>query len=248
MVFCLILSSALISGMDIDSLTAALHVETGMAYIAQGLPEKAMSEFYSALEESDAAWEAHLGLARAAAVNSIWDIAEEEYITYMELCPYDHRAPLEMAEMLLGLPARHEDAVEFAEKALSLAPLDGQCWMTMAEAEASRGRINEALIWYARTISECDEYSMQARIGMGSLLYDQGDLSEAREILLPAASAGMAEAHRLLALVYLDQNDDLRARDSAARYLFLDPEGYWADSAAVYLERLSFESAPGAGE
>jgi len=248
MIVCSVLVSVLVLGMDIDSLTAALHVETGMAYFEQGLSDRAMAEFIAALEISDTARQAHLGLGRVAAANGIWDTAEEQYSTYMELCPFDCAAPLEMAEMLLGLPARHDEAVEYANIALSLAPLNGRCWMAIADGEAAAGNTGEALVWYTRTIAESEENAMQARINMGSLLYDLGDLGGAREILLPAASAGSAEANRLLALLYLEQRDNLRAMDSTARYLFLDPEGYWADSARTILERLSFESFPGGGE
>ncbi len=247
MLFAMILMVSL-TGMDVDSLTAALHVETGMAYLEQGLPDRALQEFNTALEKSDRAWDAYLGLGRIAVLNSAWGTAEEHYTMYMELKPFDHRAPLELSEMFLTLPARFEEAVAYADQALTLAPLDGRCWLAVADAEAGLGNTEDAIAWYTRTIIENEELAFEARLRMGSLLFQQGDLSGSREVLLPAASAGMAEAHRLLSLIYLEQHDHLRAIDNINRYLFLKPNGLWADSARQYLEELSFESAAGIRE
>lgn len=246
--FFTILLMVSLTGMDVDSLTAALHVETGMAYLEQGLPDRALEEFNTALDKSDRAVDAYLGLGRIAVINDAWGTAEENYSRYMELRPFDYRAPLEMAEMLLSLPARFDEAVEYADQALTLAPLDGRCWLVVADAEAGLGNTEDAITWYTRTIIENEELAFEARLRMGALLFDIGDLAGSREVLLPAASVGMAEAHRLLSLIYLEQGDHLRARDNINSYLFHEPNGLWADSARAYLEELSFESATGIRE
>jgi len=232
-------------GIDVDSLTAALHVETGMAYLSQGLSEKALTEFNTALELSDTAYEAYLGIGRASAIHGSWDMAEASFLEFLACKPFDHRPARELAEMLLGFPGRFQDALMYADMALALAPLDGQCRLTAADARAALGRTEEALSAYTLIINENPEFASAARLRLGGYLFEYGRLADAREVLLPAALSGEAEAHRLLCLVYLDQHDHLRARDSAGRYIFLEPNGVWADSARTILEELSFESAPG---
>ncbi len=238
----LLIISLLLSGIDIDALTADLHVETGMAFIEQGLPDKALGEFISALDMSEEAYEAHLCLARIAVINSSWATAEEEYSIYMNFKPDDFRAPLEMSEMLLALRGRSQDAFDYAELALALSPLNGVCWLAIADSEASLGNIEDATRWYSRIIIENEELADEARIRMGSLFFQHGNLADAREILLPAANSGREEAHRVLALIYMEQHDALRAIDSINRYLFLKPNGVWADSARTCLEELTSTS------
>jgi tetratricopeptide (TPR) repeat protein len=238
MTICVLMTVLLSPGLDIDLVTASLHIETGMAYINQGLTEEAFSEFTTALEISEDAVDAHLGLARVAVINCSWETAESEYETYMSLRGNDYRAPLEMAEMLLLFRNRESDALSFAKTALSLAPLKGKCWMTMARTENRLGNVEEACNWYTRVIVDDALLADDARVGMGSLLFRQGDLPGAREILLPAAANDKSEAHHLLALVYMEQNDGLRASDSINRYLVLEPNGIWADSARVCLEEI----------
>jgi tetratricopeptide (TPR) repeat protein len=235
---CFLVAAVFLAGMDVDLVTADLHVETGMAYISQGLIDEAFGEFTTALELSENAVEAHLGLARVAVINCSWDNAVSEYETYMNLKRNDFRAPLELSEMLLSLRGRAVDALDYAEVALALAPLNSRCWMSVAEAEGSLGNTEEAIRWYTRVIIEDELLAGDARVKMGSLLLQQGDLSEAREVLLPAATGGISEAHHLLALIYMEQNDDLRAIDSINRYLYLEPNGLWADSARTCMEEL----------
>jgi len=239
MSLCIAVAVLSMFGMDVDLLTANLHVETGMAYLDQGLPDKALGEFNTALEISEDAFEAHLGLARVAVINSSWNTAEEQYSLYICLQPDDCRAPLEMARMLNTTGSSPGDAMNYAEDALALDPLNGQCWLVLAESESNAGNAEQAIAWYTRTIIEKEELADEARVRMGMLHFDQGELADARELLLPAANAGREEAHHLLALIYLEQHDDLRARDSINRYLYLAPNGNWADSARIYLEELS---------
>lgn len=238
MISCFLVVVLLIQDFDVDLLSADLHVETGMAYIEQGLADKAVGEFNRALEITEDAHEAHLGLARIAVINCSWSTAEEEYLIYMNLRPDNYQAPLEMAKMLLSVYGRYPDALTLAETALSLAPLNGECWLVLADAESKLGNIEVAVTWYTRTIVENAELADEARVRMGSLLFQHGNLSEAREVLLPAASSGNAEANHILAVLYMEQNDDLRAMDSINRYLYIEPNGLWADSARMCLEEL----------
>ena len=245
MTSCFLIISLVLSGMDVGSLTADLHIETGMAYISQGLPDKAMGEFAAALAISEDASEAHLGLARIAVINSSFGTAEEEYSLYMAMEPDDYRAPLELAEILLELYGRTSDALDYAETALELAPLNARCWMILAGVEGRLGNTEEAISWYTRIIIEDPELACEARVQMGMLLFQEGELYDAREILLPAAASGIAEAHHFLALIYLEQNDNLRAIDSINRYLYIEPNGLWADSALECLELFSSFNSSG---
>ncbi len=241
---CFLVAAVFLAGMDVDLVTADLHVETGMAYISQGLVDEAFGEFTTALELSENAVEAHLGLARVAVINCSWDNAVSEYETYMNLKRNDFRAPLELSEMFLSLRGRAVDAQDYAKAALALAPLNSRCWMAVAAAEGSLGNTEEAVRWYTRVIIEDELLANEARVKIASILFQQGDLSGAREILLPAATGDFPEAHHLLALIYMEYNDDLRAMDSINRYLYLEPNGLWADSARIYMEELGAGGTP----
>jgi tetratricopeptide (TPR) repeat protein len=235
----LIFLAALHTAMNIDSLQAGLCVETGMAYLEQGLHSRAYEQFQRALELSDSAHEAHLGLGRVAVVNEAWHSAAEHYGNYMKERPFDHRAPLELAEMYLSLSGRGQQALDYAMQAMALAPLDGRCRMAAGRAFGETGNRSEALELLARVIAENEEYAPVARIMTGQLYYDTGQLEAARDAVLPAAAAHEPDAHRLLALIYMDQMDYLRTADSIRRYLILAPSGGWADSARTLLEELS---------
>lgn len=244
MTTCWLIIALSLPRIDVETLTANLHVETGMAYIEQGLPDKALEEFTTALDISRYASEAHLGLARIATLNCSWETAEEQYNIYMDMRPDDYRAPLEMSAMLLAGRRRSYDALKYAEIALELVPLNAQCWLMLGEAESRLGNEQNAISWYTRTIIEDEELANTARVKMGSLLFRRGDLAEARDILLPAAEAATPDAYHFLALLYMEQNDDLRAIDNLNRYLFVQPNGSWSDSARVYLEDLSSSTSP----
>jgi tetratricopeptide (TPR) repeat protein len=138
---CCLFIAFVLSAMNIDSLTASLHVETGFAYIDQGLPDKALGEFTKALEICGNSYDAYLGLGRIAVLNGSWVTAEEQYSTYMSFKPEDYRAPLEMALMFLSLPGRTQDAQYYSDTALSLAPLNGQCWLAAAEVSSRLGAL-----------------------------------------------------------------------------------------------------------
>ncbi len=245
MILILIFMNGFPASVNVDSLTSALHIETGMAYLEQGLADRAFQEFEKALEISSDAAEAHLGMARISALNQAWGDAENRYKTYMNLRPYDYNAPLEMAEMTLALSGREPEAADYAEAALSLAPLNGRCWIAVADCQAALGNTEEAMRWYTRTIIESPEFAGDARIKMGTLLFEKGDLVQAAEILTPAGHQGEPDAWHILALIYMEQKDGLRASDSMRNYLNMNPDGSWADSAQVLLEELNFHAGTG---
>jgi tetratricopeptide (TPR) repeat protein len=189
--------------------------------------------------------EAYLGMGRALAAQGSWSSAEEHYLVYISLAPWDHRPLVELSGMLLELSGRGDEALELAGAALELAPLDGGCRLARAEALQATGSYMDAQEAYLSVIAQNPDHEMEARVKLGALLYSIGDLSEARSVLLPAAAEN-AEASRYLCLIYLEQGDMLRAADSAARYLFIAPDGYWADSAGLVIIEASF--IPGAVE
>ncbi|PIE51540.1 hypothetical protein CSA37_11060 [Candidatus Fermentibacteria bacterium] len=245
MILLLIFINGFPASVNVDSLTASLYIETGMAYLEQGLADRAFREFEKALETSSDAAEAHLGIARVSVLNQAWGDAENSYTTYMELRPDDYSAPLEMAEMTLALRGRELEAAEYADAALSLAPLNGRCWIAVADCQAALGNTEEAMTWYTRTIIESPEFAGDARIKMGTLLFENGDLVQAAEILTPAGHQGEPDAWHILALIYMEQKDALRASDSIRNYLYMNPDGPWADSAQVLLEELNFHAGTG---
>lgn len=236
MIINLLLLTLFSSGINVEILTAELHIETGMAYLSQGLPDRAFAEFQTALDITDNATEAYLGLARVATINQSFLVAEEHYKHYIETNPTNYLAPLELSKMLLLTNLRSIEALDYANSALELAPLNGECWLVIADAEARLHNNEAAISWYTRLIIENEELADTSRVKLGKLYFEEGDLQKAREILLGTERIG---AYRLLALIYLEQNDNLRAIDNINKYLFLNPNGSWADSARTYLDELS---------
>ncbi len=232
----LLLLTLLSSGIDVEIITAELHIETGMAYLSQGLPDKAFAEFQTALDTSDNATEAYLGLARVAVIRESYLVAEEHYKHYIEIEPHNYLAPLELSKMLLLTNIRSIEAFDYANSALALAPLNGECWLIIADAEARLHNNEAAINWYTRLIIEKEELADTSRVKLGYLYFNEGNLHKAREVLLGTETIG---AYHLLALIYLEQHDNLRAIDNINRYLYFNPNGNWADSARIYLNELS---------
>ncbi len=113
---------ALTCGLDIDSLAAALHVETGMAYMSQGLPDRAVFEFNRAIEQDQDQADAYLGLGRAASLRGSPDASEEYYITYMGLRPHDPGLPWKWRKCSPASPTGWPRQRSTARRALELAP------------------------------------------------------------------------------------------------------------------------------
>ena len=238
MLFALLMAALL--GIDLDSESARLHLETGLAYSQQGLLEKAVEELETTLELDPDCHEAYLALGRLRARMGDPDAAEENLQMFMEMRPEDWRGPLALARLRLETGSCTE-ARDLALGAHALNPAEPEIWMELGKAAALCGDTTSALSWLGRVVDEGGPLENTARVTAASLLRAGGRLSQARTLLLPAAERDDPAAIWGLARVYTAWEDWMRASDAMRSYLRMEPAGRWADSARMELERFSEE-------
>lgn len=236
----LLVLAALLLGLDYEEETTKLHVEIGMAYMSQGLLERAEAEFATALESGVSCPEAFLGLGIIKARKGDLVTACNFLREFMERSPEDHRGPLELGRILLRVDSA-DAAFEMANEAYLLAPSLPETWLLMARTSIGCADSTQARRWLLKTIDHGGEPGLQARVMLGSMMRGKGELSEARDVLIPAARADYPPAYWGLARVYLAWEDYMRASDNMNRYLYLSPDGPWSDSARMVLDELASE-------
>jgi tetratricopeptide (TPR) repeat protein len=231
---------AALLGIDLDSESARLHLETGLAYIQQGLLEQAVEELQTTLELDPGLHEAYLALGRLRARMGDPESAVENLQTFMELRPGDYRGPLALARLRMDTGSGAE-ARDLALQAHALNPAEPEIWMVLGSTAALCGDTASAMTWLNRIVEEGGPMENAARVRAAALMRAGGRMGEARALLLPAASDRHPAAIWGLARVYTAWEDYMRASDALRSYLRLEPEGRWADSARMELERFSEE-------
>lgn len=236
-----------IMSIDVEAEYARLHLETGLAYMQQGLLEEAVEELETALDLDPDCHEAHLALGRLRARMGDPERAEESLQLFVELEPDDFRGPLALARLYLD-SSRYRQARDRALQAHALNPSDSEILLELGRSAALCGDTASAMRWLSRVMAEEGDLEDRARVLAARLTRAGGQATEARELLLPAASRDYAPAIWGLARVYVSWEDYMRASDAMRRYLRLEPEGRWADSARMELDRFSREGLyiPGA--
>lgn len=232
--------AALVLGLDFEEETTRLHVEMGMAYMSQGLLERAEAEFATALESGVSCPEAFLGLGMIKAKKGDLVTAAGFLREFMSRSPEDHRGPLELGRILLSVDSS-QAAHEMASKAYLLAPSLPDTWLLMARTSIACRDSAQARQWLLKTVDDGGEQGLEARVMLGSLMRAADELHQAREVLIPAAQADYPPAYWGLARVYLAWEDYMRASDNINRYLYLSPDGPWSDSARLILDELASE-------
>ncbi len=233
----LFLALFLTLSIDMNDLTANLHLETGMAMLQQGLLEQAEEEFNSALELGEQYSAALLGLGMVNERRSSWTAAEEYLLRYIEACPDDHRGYQELAGLYLrtGSP---DSAAMMSDSAFARSPSNPPIWLLCGRVRLVLGDLAGAEGWFSRGVNDGGGTSLESLVLLASVYRRTERGQEAREILLPAVEGGYAPACWELARVYLGWEDYLRAGDAIRRYLMLSPDGPYADSAIMVLEEL----------
>ena len=240
---CIILILSLFSqSLDINELSAQLHLDTGNAYLNQGLLEQAEEEFILALEISGDCYPALLGLGKVHLVRSSWNRSEEYYRQYIESCPEDYRGYYELSNLLLmiNLPER---ALIMADSAFLRTPTNPEIWLLSGKAELAAGDTASAEMWFIKNLQTPGSIGIESLILLASVYRNTSRGGEARELLLPLAGSGYAPAYWGLAQVYLTWHDYMRAVDAINNYLILSPNGPYADSAFMVLEELGESGA-----
>jgi tetratricopeptide (TPR) repeat protein len=228
----------LFTDLDMDRYHAELRCEVGMAFADEGLLDRAESEFEAALGYVEGYPDALFGLGTIYAARGSLEEAEEKFLEFMEAEPDDSRGPLELSRLYLAT-GDGTGALDLASWALDLSPDEPVIWMQMARSAVAAGDTTLAVTWLVRTISGDPDLEPEARVFLAGIRRNGGFDSEARELLLPAVADGYPPALWMLARIYLDWGDHMRAVDTIRRYLAAAPCGEMADSALLVLEDLA---------
>lgn len=227
---------------DIDDLSAQLHLDTGMAYMQQGLLEQAEEEFQQTLELSEDYHTAVLGLGMIHAIRHSWDRAADYFRRYIDTCPDDYRGFYEISKLYLETD-KPDSAALMSDSAFVRAPTNPDIWLQSGRAWLKLGAMDLAEMWFSKGVQSQGSTGLESLVLLASVYRRTSRGAEAREILLPAVEASYAPASWELAKIYLGWEDYLRAGDAISRYLMLSPEGYYADSALLVLEELGESGA-----
>lgn len=220
-----------------DEASAQLHLDTGMAFLSQGLLEQAEEEFNLALEIRDDYYLAILGLGDVYSIRSSWNKATEYFTQYIEACPEDYRGYYKLSNMFLEINIP-DSARIMADSAFLRAPTNPEIWLLIGKAEIAAGDTALAEMWFTKGINTPCSTSIESLILLASVYRCTSRGIEARELLLPVAESGYAPAYWGLVQVYLTWGDYMRAEDAINNYLRLSPDGPYADSAILVLEEL----------
>jgi len=231
-ILCFVIQSS-----DMDALSAQLHLDTGMAYMQQGLLEQAEEEFHLALAISDDYYTAVLGLGMINALRQSWDCAADYFKQYIEDCPEDYRGFYEMSKLYL-IVNKPDSASFMSDSSFIRAPANPDIWLQGGKIYLELGDMDSAEMWFAKGAENHGTTSLESLVLLASVYRRTSRGGEAREILLPAAQAGYAPACWELAKLYISWKDYLRATDAINLYLRLSPEGLFADSALLVLDEL----------
>jgi len=222
---------------EFEEISARLCLDSGMALLEQGLLEQAEREFNRALEFDGSCPEAILGLGMVQRARESWPGAVESFRQFIALAPDDHRGFLQLSGLYLET-GKADSAVLMADSAFSRLPTDPGIWLQCGRTRHAADDLWGAESWYSRVLQENSEGSRESACLLAEV-YRRTDRSQAAEqLLLPYADAGYSPAWWGLARVYLQWNDYLRAGQAMDMYLYLSPEGFYADSAFLVLEEL----------
>jgi tetratricopeptide (TPR) repeat protein len=226
-----------IHSIDIDDLSAQLHLDTGMALMQQGLLEQAEEEFQMTLDLREDYFSAVLGLGMINAMRQSWGRAADYFEQYIDTCPEDYRGFYELSKLYL-MTDKPDSAALMSDSAFIRAPTNPDIWLQSGRACLELGDMDSAEMWFSKGLQNQGLTSLESLVLLASVYRRTSRGAEAREILLPAIEAGYSPACWELAKVYFEWEDYMRAGDAINTYLMLSPSGYYADSAMLVLDEL----------
>jgi tetratricopeptide (TPR) repeat protein len=226
-----------VHSIDVDDLSAQLHLDTGMAFMQQGLLEQAEEEFQMTLDLSEDYSAAVLGLGMINAMRQSWGRAADYFERYIDSCPEDYRGFYELSKLYL-MTDKPDSAALMSDSAFIRAPTNPDIWLQSGRAWLELGNMDSAEMWFSKGLQNQGSTNLESLVLLASVYRRTSRGAEARELLLPAIEAGYSPACWELAKVYLEWEDYMRAGDAISTYLMLSPAGYYADSALLVLDEL----------
>jgi Tfp pilus assembly protein PilF len=236
-----ILAVLLVMITEPERLSARLFLETGDALMGQGLLAQAREAFSRSLDANPHEHYAVLGLARVSALQGSTDLASYWYRLFMENCPDDYRAPLELGLLLLERPDSLNRAGILIRLALEIEPNSDEAVFAMARLQMREGDTAGAICVLQGLCAHDGACQLEAAMVLAGLLAANGNNAGARDVLARAPLASHPPALWLIARTHLREGDFMRAVDYANRCLSLDAERILADSVRMMIDSLAEE-------
>jgi tetratricopeptide (TPR) repeat protein len=224
-----------------ERLSARLFLETGDALMGQGLLAQAREAFSRSLDVNPHEHYALLGLARVSALQGSLDLASSWYRLFMENCPDDYRAPLELGLLLLEIPDSLDRAGVLIRGALELESDGDDVLFAMARLRMTEGDDLGAIGVLEALCSHDGPHQVEAAMILAGLLAANGNNGGARAVLARAPLTDHPPALWLTARTHLGEGDYMRAVDCANRCLSLNPDPMLADSVRMMMDSLAGE-------
>ncbi len=169
--------------------------------------------------------------------------AEAAYQRAMELDPNYPTTYHWYGNMLLDDAGRPDEAVRLLEKARELDPLSPAINITLGEALGGLGRFEEAMALFEKALEIEPDYP-GAYFLIGTYHHTvYGRLDEAVRWQRLRLSIEPGADTSILAFIYLDLGDDIRAEQWVEQSLRHNPDGFFGRSVQVFLHRFRGEEA-----
>lgn len=236
-----ILTLLLIMITEPERLSSRLFLETGDALMGQGLLAQAREAFSRSLDMNAHEHYAVLGLARVSGLQGSLDLASSWYRLFMESCPDDYRAPLELGLLLLEVPDSLDRAGVLIRRALELEPRADDVTFAMARLRITEGDAAGAIGVLEPLCVHDGPYQLEAAMLLAGLLVADGNHAGARSVLALEPMASHPPAIWLAARTHLREGDYMRAVDCANRCLSLNPDRMLADTVRMMMDSLAGE-------
>lgn len=233
------LLSALLLVPETDRLSARLQIESGNAFIGQGLLVQARHAFSRALDLNPGEDYAVLGLARVSALEGSVPLASYWYGLFIDRLPEDYRGPLELGLLLIEDPDSLERSGSLIRTALALSPSRSDVQMAFAGLLLKEADTTGAMAALEALLEREGSHRRQAGMALATLLANLGDYPAARRILEEPPFPDDPGANLLAARTHIAEGDYLRAADRISRCLTLSPGSSVADSARTLLDSLA---------
>ncbi|MBI5675812.1 MAG: tetratricopeptide repeat protein [Nitrospirae bacterium] len=162
---------------EASDIKARPHLNLGVAYLAQGRIDEAISEFQTSLKLDPYQYSTHINLGLAYFSQGRMDEAVNEYQTVLKLSPDYSPAHYNLGTVYLT-QGRLIEAISEFKIALSLNPDYPEAHYSIGNAYAKRGRIDEAIL-ELNTSLRLNPYNAEAHYDLGVAYASQGRTHDA---------------------------------------------------------------------
>ena len=190
---------------EVNPNLGAAQVGIGRIYAKMGKYPEAIDCLREALRQNPQLEDARLTLAGIFQRQGDSDSALKEISLVVSNNPDSWRAQSQYANLLTAR-GEFKKAIDACKKALALQPMSAQLHQLMGGAYAELGEHELAIREFNRA-SELDENHIPAKIGVAKIYMKQGNLGEAKKILITLTTGVrfLGAVHRLLAELFMQE-------------------------------------------